>query len=61
VDSEYFDEKYEIEIFVLKYIDGSFQIVEKYEKFQEEEENLKLNYINDESLMLYDKNIYILK
>ena len=60
-DSEYFDLKYEIEIFVLKYIDGSFQIVEKYEQFQEEEENLKLNYINDESLMLYDKNIYILK
>ena len=60
-DSEYLDVKYEIEIFVLKYIDGSFQIVEKYEQFQEEEENLKLNYINDESLMLYDKNIYILK
>ena len=52
--------QYEIKIFVLKYIDGSFQIVEEYEKF-ENRENLHLSYIDDDRLLLFDKNIYMLK
>ena len=52
--------QYEIKIFVLKYIDGSFQIVEEYEKF-ENRENLHLFYIDDDRLLLFDKNIYMLK
>ena len=54
------NKKYEFKIFMLRYIDYSFQIVEEFEKF-EEDENLQLSYFNNDNLMLFGKNVYLLK
>ena len=59
-ESDIVCKKYEIKIFVIKYIDDIFQMVEEYEKF-ENEENLHLTYIDDERLLLFDNNIYRFK
>ena len=54
------DKKYEIKLFVLKYIDYSFQIIEEFKIF-EGEEDLHLTCINDNEQFLFSKSIYWLK
>ena len=50
----------EINIFKIKFINFSFQIIEEYRNI-ESMENLHLTCLNHKSLMLWGKKVYLLK
>ena len=57
---EVFDTKYKMKIYKLKFMDYSFQILERYDKF-ESRENLHLNCINHKNFILWDEKLYLVK